>query len=104
MLTSQQLDISSRFRVNQIPPLNVTSFSEQSLQGPSISFTESNLNLLTRFLMKAGKILGNQCEALSVKVPIWSNFVLAMSGAGQELVRRRAGWLAGLARASLSLS
>ena len=53
MLTSQQLDISSRFQVNQIPPLNVTGFSEKSLWGPSI--TEYNLNFLTRCLMKAGK-------------------------------------------------
>ena len=53
MLTSQQLDISSRFRVNQIPPLNVKGFAERSLLRPSI--TEYNLNFPIRCLMKAGK-------------------------------------------------
>ena len=91
MFTSKQLDISSRFGVNQIPPLNVKDFSERSLQGPGAVLVSYNLHFLLRCLMKAGK-WGE--FYLKLEVTIWSNFLLAMSRAGWE-EGGQAGWLAG---------
>ena len=56
--------------------------------------TVYSLNLLPRCLMKAGKSTEFN---LKLEVPIWSNFLLAMSGAGQEEEEeegRQAAWLA----------